>query len=235
MTSPNPDTRSSTLWIGLLVVVVLLGIVAVVVAKSGSDDKAKKEEGSASALVSAQKGGCDAVPAADISTDTSLSPFDSATDDPALCQTIPTIKGKDLDGKPLTIGKADGKAKLILFVAHWCPHCQREVPLITAHLKTDPMPSDVELLSVSTNVQPQADNYPPKTWLDTVGWPAPVLADTAKNDFATKYGLTSFPYFLVVDAKGRVVYRNAGELDMGSFDLLVKAAQTGKPPSLEGS
>ena len=58
-------------------------------------------------------------------------------DDAAIGQTIPTVSGKTLDGDAITIGP-DGGAKVIVFVAHWCPHCQAEVPEIVSHLKDTP-------------------------------------------------------------------------------------------------
>ena len=40
----------------------------------------------------------------------------------------PPSPASDFDGDDITIGADDGTAKVILFVAHWCPHCQAEVP-----------------------------------------------------------------------------------------------------------
>ena len=34
----------------------------------------------------------------------------------------------------------DGKAKAIFFVAHWCPHCQAEIPRLSEWLKTHGLP-----------------------------------------------------------------------------------------------
>jgi hypothetical protein len=87
------------------------------------------------------------------------------------------------------------------------------------------MPDDVELLTVSTSVKPGADNYPPEKWLESEGWSAPVLADDDASSVAQAYGLTSFPYFVVVDADGKVVARASGELSTDQFDAAVKAAQ----------
>ena len=141
--------------------------------------------------------------------------------------TIPTVTGKDFDGNDLTISGDDGKAKIIVFVAHWCPHCQREVPLLKEHLDDVPMPDDVELLTVSTSVKPGAENYPPQEWLDEEGWSAPVLADDDTSTVAQAYGLSSFPYFVVVDADGKVVARASGEISTDQFDEAVAAAQDG--------
>jgi hypothetical protein len=101
--------------------------------------------------------------------------------------------------------------------------------LIAAHLKDSPMPASVALRTVSTAVRPDGPNYPPKAWLAAEKWPVPVLADSAAGLAAQVYGLESFPYFVAVDAGGKVVQRASGELTTDQFDALVKAARTGKP------
>src|SRR5690606_35798431 len=47
--------------------------------------------------------------------------------DPAVGMTMPTLRGASQDGEAMTIGP-DGPAKIIVYLAHWCPHCQAEVP-----------------------------------------------------------------------------------------------------------
>lgn len=139
--------------------------------------------------------------------------------------TIPTVEGVDLAGKEMTISP-DGKAKLIVFLAHWCPHCQAEVPRIVEHLPDSPMPDDVELIGVATAHNPSAPNYPAVDWLEREKWTAPTL-DDVDDEAAQKFGLNSFPFFVAVDADGKVVARGSGELTMDQFDDLVEAARTG--------
>ena len=59
----------------------------------------------------------------DGSLDTSSSTPDTDTE---LGSTAPTVVGYDFMGQRVTI-EDNGKPKLIVFLAHWCPHCQREV------------------------------------------------------------------------------------------------------------
>jgi len=116
-----------------------------------------------------------------------------------------------------------------MVVAHWCPHCQAEVPVVMDHLADTPMPDDVELVMVSTSVKAEADNYPPEQWLDAEGWTGPVLADSAESTGAAALGVGGFPYFVAVDADGKVVARTSGEITMDQFDQLVAAAQGDAP------
>ncbi len=220
MTSPEnaPASRGPVVWYAALAVVMLLGVVAVVAARSSSNTVSNKV---ATAQTSKVKTG---------SSSKALPQLMDGKADAAIGQIIPAVSGKTLDGDAITIGP-DGTSKVVVFVAHWCPHCQAEVPKIVGHLKDSPMPVGVKLLTVSTNVVKERGNYPPKAWLDRVGWTAPVMADSTDNAAATAYGLTSFPYFVVADAEGKVVTRVTGEISMDTFDQLVKAAETGKAPS----
>ena len=139
--------------------------------------------------------------------------------------TIPEVEGVDLAGKPMAI-TGDAPAKVIVFAAHWCPHCQKEIPLIVEHLAGKPMPDDVELIGVSTSANPDAPNYPAVDWLEREKWTAPTL-DDVDNSVAQKFGVSGFPFFVAVDAKGKVIARGSGELTMEQFDTLVAAAGKG--------
>lgn len=227
MTHPAKSSNTgSMIWYVGLGLVLVLGIVAVIAARGSGDDDVSEE------VQQLQTG---EVVVGDEAAETTTDPLPAydpeAADDPAIGQTIPTVSGTSLDGEPMTIGAGDGTAKLILFVAHWCPHCQREVPAIVEHLADTPMPDDVELLTVSTSVTEDRGNYPPSEWLEDEGWTAPVLADSDDFAAAEAYGLSAFPYFVVTDADGAVVARTSGEISMDQFDALVEAAQTGTPIS----
>jgi thiol-disulfide isomerase/thioredoxin len=161
---------------------------------------------------------------------TPLPTFSDTTNDRAVGMTLPTISGQTFDGSPIVI-KPDGRAKVVLSVAHWCPHCQREVPLLAANIRSNPLPANVDLVTISTSVQPSAPNYPPQTWLTGVKWPAPVLADDTKGTAATALGLSSFPYFVLVDAQGKVVSRYAGEMPVDQFRSLVDRLAAGGTPA----
>jgi thiol-disulfide isomerase/thioredoxin len=140
-------------------------------------------------------------------------------------KTIPTVTGTSFDGTPVSITN-DGKPKVLLFVAHWCPHCQREVPLLATDLRRTPLSSNVEMITISTGVNPSAPNYPPSKWLAGVNWPTPVIADDGQNSAATAYGLTGYPYLVFVDAHNHVQFRSSGEMTLAEFHQHVAALQS---------
>lgn len=148
--------------------------------------------------------------------------------DPAIGKTMPGLKGQTFDSNPLTLS-ADGKAKVIMFLAHWCPHCQKEVPLVQKWLDDNGMPSDVELFAVATGTSDSKPNFPPGAWLRQKSWSVPTIVDDRNTAAAKAFGLSGFPFFVAVGPDGKVVARTSGELPIEQFKALLDAARTGTP------
>jgi thiol-disulfide isomerase/thioredoxin len=144
--------------------------------------------------------------------------------DAAVGALAPTLEGAAFDGAPLSIG-ADGRPKILVFLAHWCPHCQNEVPILAAWLAENGPPAEVDLYGVASSTDPDRPNYPPSAWLERENWSVPTLADAADNPAAQAFGLSSFPYFVAVDAENRVVARASGELTVRQWEALIDEAR----------
>ncbi len=224
-----PSSNGSKIWIAAIVLVVVAGVIAVLAARGGDgDDEVTGQTGTVQvgddASTTTGDGGSTDSTTASAPAD-ALPKYDATlADDPAIGTTIPTVTGTTFAGDELTIAP-DGTAKVLLFVAHWCPHCQREVPMLKEHLDDTPMPDDVELITISTSVEPSADNYPPQEWLEGIGWEVPTIADDEASTIASTFGLSAFPYFVAVDADGKVVARATGEITAEQFDQVVAQAQ----------
>lgn len=141
-------------------------------------------------------------------------PLPAPTDtgaDPAVGATAPTVTGATFDGTPVTIDA--GRPTLLVFLAHWCPHCQREVPLLTDWETGGGVPEGVAVIGVATGTTADRPNYPPSEWLEREQFPFPVLVDSVDSDAAEAFGLRSYPYFVALDSNGRVVARASGSVD----------------------
>tara|TARA_Y100001958_G_scaffold24150_1_gene15063 strand:- start:2644 stop:3411 length:768 start_codon:yes stop_codon:yes gene_type:complete len=137
----------------------------------------------------------------------------------------PSFKAQLNTGSGLvTVDPADGTVRLIGFFAHWCPHCQREVPRVSKWLEENGVPTEIEILAVSTAVREGTPNYPPSEWFIKERWPTDIYVDNQDNDLAAAYGLAGFPYWVLVDAAGRVVHRSSGELTEEQFGSLISLA-----------
>ncbi|MEZ5168955.1 MAG: TlpA disulfide reductase family protein [Acidimicrobiales bacterium] len=126
---------------------------------------------------------------------------------------------------PTQLTMDDGTVRLVEFFVHSCPHCQREVPRQADWLSTHELPAGVEVVTISTGVSAGAPNYPPSAWFDREDWPLPVYVDSPESAIATAYGMTTFPYYVLVDGSGAVVERGSGEMTQLAFaELLDRAA-----------
>ena len=153
-----------------------------------------------------------------------LPEYAGPTDDPAVGLPIPTVSATGMDGQPVSIGP--GKPTIVLFLAHWCPHCQREVPLVQDWVDAGGLPPEVDLIAVSTAFDPSAPNYPPADWLAREGWTAPTIEDPDR-EIATAYGLSAFPYWVIADATGAVQLRLTGEQTVEQLDAIVEILISG--------
>lgn len=217
----------STLWIVIWVVVVVIGVFAVFLAR-GADDKPPIEEETAAVALDAPASGLPegVVPV----QEGGLPPIAEDGTDAAVGMTIPTVSGVTVDDEPITIGPDDGP-QIIVFMAHWCGHCQKEIPRLVEHFAEAGEPEGVAVVGVSTNVGPDSGNYPPSRWLEREDWTLPTLKDSQESTAYGLFGVTGFPYFVVVDADGRVVVRTSGELTTETFDRLVELAREGTQPT----
>jgi thiol-disulfide isomerase/thioredoxin len=150
----------------------------------------------------------------------SLPAFEQVAGDAAVGSPIPTVEGSDFAGSPVSIAD-DGRPKVLLFLAHWCSHCQAEVPVVQEWVDSGEAPSDVDLISIATGIDAGAPNYPPEDWLAREGWTVPVIVDRG-NTVADAYGLTAFPFWVFVDAEGNVSGRLTGELAIRDLESIIE-------------
>jgi len=162
---------------------------------------------------------------------TNLPFFDSATTDPAIGQEAPTVTGSDWNDNEYTIG-SDGRAKIIVMLAHWCPHCQAEVPVIQDWYEAGGLPDGVDLYGVTvlTNRLRDGSTWPPQEWLQSEGWTVPTIMDDEAGSVVQAYGLTSTPTYVVLDGENNNLGRLAGEIGVDGLNALAQMAVQ----SLEG-
>lgn len=133
---------------------------------------------------------------------------DSAAD-PAVGTPAPEVVGAGFDGATVSITD-DGRAKILLLVAHWCPYCQAEVAWVSPYLRDNPLPDGVDLYGIATAIDRTRENWPPSEWLAREGFAAPVVVDDRGNSVANAFGLPAYPYWVFVRADGTVAGRVSG-------------------------
>jgi cytochrome c biogenesis protein CcmG/thiol:disulfide interchange protein DsbE len=151
-------------------------------------------------------------------------PGDESVDFSATGQIAPDVAGQDYAGSDVSITN-DGTAKGIVFLAHWCPHCQEEVPRVQEWLNGGGGVEGVDLYSVSTAANSGRDNHPPSAWLDREGWTTPVIVDDKEGTVHTAYGAGGFPYWVFLNADGTVNVRTAGQLTIVQLEEILNSLE----------
>ncbi len=221
-----------------VLVVAVCALIAFLATRSDDDGSSAAAGTGAAAAADAKQETADVTvtgePLPEMPQVTGSSPFTTAEDDPAIGKPAPKLQGESFDGSNITIDPGDGTPRVIVFVAHWCPHCQKEVPLIQEWIDDGNLPEGVEIVFVSTAVNEPRGNYPPSAWIVEEGVTPRVLLDDDQSAAAADYGLVSFPYFVMTNGEGKVVARGSGEIPMDQFGPAVDALAKGQDPAAAG-
>lgn len=205
------QARSKLIWGAVAAVALIVGVVVIAGAREDNADARAS------------------TPAAQLTVSGSLPRMPEAGPDPAVGMVAPKLAGANFEGDEVVVSA--GTARVIVFAAHWCPACNKELPIIADHLADNPLPENVEVVVVSTSAKAGAPGHPAGGWLaNDMGWPTMdrVIVDSSRNEAAAAYGLGAFPYFVAVNADGEVAGRDVGMIPEWRFDDLVRSA-TGLP------
>lgn len=227
MPSPSSSSHlaSQSRWI--IAAVIMLVAVAVIVATltvSSSDGSSADGSSADSTSVGGTAGGdtegdISALAAPEV-TGEPLMPLDDPASDPAVGEPAPAFTASTFSGERITVQPGQDGPMILLFLAHWCPHCQREVPIVRDWIDRGGLPEDVQLYAVATAIDESRPNYPPDAWLEREGWTPTTVMDDPTSSVAQAYGLTSFPFWVLVDADGTVTRRLAGALPADQLDQI---------------
>lgn len=198
------------LAVGAVVVVLAIGL-AIAVATGGDEASTGDSDLAAFAPVTVQG--------------TNLTGFTVTEGDPAVGEESPILLGETPEGTPIEVGGTSaGEPTLIAFLAHWCPHCQAELPVLV-DLEEQGAFEGIRTVALLTGTDEAAPNFPPAEWLQEEGWTGDVLLDDETMTAAQAYGLAGYPFLVMLDADGRVVARTSGELPAEDVVALVDAAR----------
>jgi thiol-disulfide isomerase/thioredoxin len=199
--------------VGAVLLVLAAGVVATLARGSGAAPAAPGGPAS-TASFSAAGGGR-------LVSGTPLPDLVDGAHDIAVGRRIPAVSGTDLDGRAIRIRPDDGRPKALLFLAHWCVHCQAEVPVVQQWMAAGGPKGAVDVIAIATANDTRRPNYPPKVWLERERWNVPTVLDDADASIGQAFGLSAFPYWVFVDAKGEVVQRLTGELTVPEIERAI--------------
>ena len=144
--------------------------------------------------------------------------------DTAIGMTAPVLEGFGFLGNEVTT--TPGTPMLLVFLAHWCPFCQKEVPVLVNWNNSGLVPDNLDVIAVTTGTDEAQPNFPPSVWLANEKWPElwPVLVDNKDQTAGNAFGLAGYPFMTLIGSDGKVLWRNSGEISAAALTEAVNAA-----------
>ena len=99
--------------------------------------------------------------------------------DAAIGLPAPGLTGRGFDGQEIAVTN-DGRPKVVLFLAHWCPHCQREFR--STEYSDDTGFPEASYLPVATSYNSTQPTGTP-SWSEREGWTFPTVVDLLQHRF----------------------------------------------------
>jgi thiol-disulfide isomerase/thioredoxin len=163
------------------------------------------------------------------STGGMLAPLPESGADTETGKSVAVLKGYDLQGRPVTIDPAgEGKATMVVFLAHWCPHCNREIPVLNKWRESGEVPTGLRVVGITTGSKADQANWPPSKWMTAMKWPFEVMADSEAQEAAAAYGVAGYPFIAFVGENGKITARTSGEIPVEQLQIYANAAVAAK-------
>lgn len=131
--------------------------------------------------------------------------------------TAPAFTLSDLEhtSARLTLAAFRGRPVIVNFWASWCTPCRKEMPLIEATYRH--LSSRIAFVGIDSNDTRSAA----VAFAHEVGVSYPLAYDPG-GSVASGYGLLGLPTTVFVDANGRIVGRELGQLDPAGLQLALQ-------------
>lgn len=205
---PKINKKSSpTKWIVSGIAAAIVVIIVIVLAAGGGSDSSDNGDAASSG---------EFMPVTILEGEP-LAPLTKADNDPVQGLKAPVVQGSGFNGMEMTL-RPSGKPILLVFLAHWCPHCNAEIPRLIEWDESGQMPEDLIVIGVATGSRSDQPNWPPSQWLQDMEWPWAAMADSEAQDAAIAYGVNGYPGLVLIDGDGTVLARRSGEASVSELD-----------------
>ena len=200
----DPGFPGWGLLVGTLSVGIALGVMGTLLFTSADDDPADPQEAQAAAgpseggttvssIAVPQVGNDDPDAFGEVQIAGAPLPRLEGGADPAIGMTVPSLTGFDFEGNAVSVTN-DGRAKIIVFVAHWCPVLPGRGPRrpgLVRHHRTAARRRRV--LGVDAHRLHQGQ-LPAPYVVRQEAWNVPLIVDDALDSAANAFGLNAVPY-----------------------------------------
>ncbi len=138
---------------------------------------------------------------------------------------MPEIQLKDINGKTVSLDSIgnQGHPVILDFFATWCKPCNRELTAIAEVYEEWQEETGVELVAISID---QAQNaHKVKPLVEENAWPWQMVLLDPNGDAKRALGVQMIPYVMILDGKGKIVYKHNGYTDGAEEELIEKVRE----------
>ena len=132
-------------------------------------------------------------------------------------EAVPAFSAPGLDGGTVAWKDYAGAPAVLSVWAPWCPHCQKELPVLDSVMREFP---GVGFVTVTTSLG-AAPGTSPEAYMRDNDLSFPVAVDDDSDTIGTALGIESFPTLYFVASDGTVVQYLTGEVDADTLRQVV--------------
>lgn len=148
---------------------------------------------------------------------------------PLMGRQAPPLALTLLDGKTIQLEDLRGKAVFLNFWASWCPPCRAEAPTLE---ETWQRYKDRDVVFLGVNIQDKEEDA--RAFMQEFGITYLNGRDIT-GKIAIDYGVWGIPETFFIDRQGRITYKHAGGLGMGTITAKLEEALQGIASAQEGT
>ncbi len=129
----------------------------------------------------------------------------------------PDLLGRTIDGEEVRLSDSEGRIRVISFWATWCPPCRKELPIL-AGIQDQGGKERIEVIAI--NLKETRSTY--RQALRVMESFNVQFVHNRRGTVAKQFGVNGIPHLLIVNADGRVVYKQRGYAE-SQLEVIVAA------------
>jgi thiol-disulfide isomerase/thioredoxin len=128
----------------------------------------------------------------------------------------PGFTAETVGGGSISVGEGDARATVLVFFASWCPHCQREAPVMS---ELESQYDGLQLVMVGIDAQDNPDKV--RQFVEEYDIESPAVYEPS---LGPEYGVSGYPTTYVLDGDNRVVGAHSGEAPREVYEGWIEEA-----------
>jgi thiol-disulfide isomerase/thioredoxin len=128
----------------------------------------------------------------------------------------PGFTAETVGGGSVSVGDGEAGATMLVFFATWCPHCQREAPVMS---ELESQYDDLQLVMVGIDAQDNPDKV--RQFAEEYDIESPAVYEPL---LGSEYGVSGYPTVYVLDENNKVVGAHSGEAPREVYEAWIEEA-----------